>query len=102
MNHQAMRHVLHIVLDDTGFSIEEEYSTFLKTQSTTTRRIIDGPFQTLYTAEIRLDYLQVLTKAEFKDFLLGRGFPDLTGTIAIPTTGKAPLISLSSITLFDE
>ena len=99
---KATRHALHVVLDDTGFSIEEEYSTFLKTQSTTTRRIIDGPFHRLDTAETRLDYLQILTKAEYRDFLFSRGFPDLTGTIAVPTTNSAPPIALASVTLFDE
>ena len=101
MTNQAMRHALHVVLDDNGFSIEEEYAVFLKTQSITTRRIIDGPFSHLSTAETRLDYLHSLTKAEFNDWLLGNNFPVLTGTVPIPTN-SAPPIALASVTIFDD
>lgn len=101
MTNQAMRHALHIVLDNNGFSIEEEYAVFLKTQTTTTRRIIDGPFSDLSTAETRLDYLQILTKAEFNQWLITNNLPVLTGTVPIQTN-NAPPIALASVTLFDD
>ena len=102
MSNQAVRHVLHTVILDTGYAIEEEYAVHLKTATHTTRRIIDGPYRHLDTCQDTFEHLLKLTPIEFKCWLLTNNLPVLTGTIPIPTDGYLPIVLQSATLNYDD
>ena len=101
MSSQAVRHVLHTVILNDGFAIEEEYAVHLKTATYTSRRIIAGPYRHLDVCEDMFKYLTMVGMKQFNDWLYANNFPILTGTIPVPTDGYLPIV-LQSATLFDE
>jgi glyceraldehyde-3-phosphate dehydrogenase/erythrose-4-phosphate dehydrogenase len=99
---QAVRHVLHTVILNDGFGIEEEYAVHLKTATYTSRRIIDGPYRHLDMCQNAFEDLVTMSSRAFKDWLLANNLPVLTGTIPVPTDGYLPIVLQSASLNYDD